>query len=217
MLCSYDAVLFDLLTALVDSWTLWDSVAGNAEDGKRWRSAYLRNTYAAGRYRPYEKLVAEAAEEVGLPSSLADDLATGYGLLQPWPEAPAVLNALVGVVPLGIVTNCSEKLGRIAASRTGADFAAIVTAEAAGFYKPHPRPYQMALELLNVAPERCLFVAGSPYDLFGTAKLGLPTFWHNRIGMTAPPGAPKPLRREPTLTPLLDLLGLAHGTAHRGR
>lgn len=209
MVRRYDAVLFDLLTALVDSWTLWNSVAGDRGDGKRWRRAYLGNTYAAGRYRPYETLVAEAAEEVGLPRSLADDLATAYGLLQPWPEAPAVLNALTGVVPLGIVTNCSEKLGRIAASRIGVEFAAIVTAESAGFYKPHPRPYQMALDLLRVAPERCLFVAGSPYDLFGTAKLGLPTFWHDRVGMTAPQDAPKPLWRAQTLVPLLDLLGLA--------
>jgi 2-haloalkanoic acid dehalogenase type II len=209
----YDAVLFDLLTALVDSWTLWNSVASNPDDGRRWRGAYLRNTYAAGHYRPYERLVADAAEEVGLERSLADDLAARYGALQPWPEAPAVLNALGEVVPLGIVTNCSEKLGRIAASLTGANFAAIVTAEAAGFYKPHPRPYQMALDLLNVPAERCLFVAGSAYDLFGTAKLGLPTFWHDRVGMTPPADAPKPLWRESKLTPLVDLLGLVKDQA----
>ena len=28
----YDAVLYDLLTALLDSWTLWDSVAGSGFD-----------------------------------------------------------------------------------------------------------------------------------------------------------------------------------------
>jgi hypothetical protein len=26
---AYDGVLFDLLTALLDSWTLWNNVAGN--------------------------------------------------------------------------------------------------------------------------------------------------------------------------------------------
>ena len=216
MVRRYDAVLFDLLTALVNSWTLWNSVANSPDDGRRWRGAYLRNTYAAGHYRPYETLVADAAEDVGLERSLAEDLAARYGALQPWPEAHAVLNALSEVVPLGIVTNCSEKLGRIAVSLTGADFAAIVTAEAAGFYKPHPRPYQMALDLLNVPAERCLFVAGSPYDLFGTTKVGLPTFWHDRVGMTPPPDAPKPLWREQSLTPLLDLFGLAPTTVHRG-
>ena len=88
------------------------------------------------------------------------------------------------------MTNCSEELGRVAAGRTGVNFAVVVTAERAGFYKPHPLPYQIALDALGVAPERCLFVAGSPYDLFGTAKLGMPAYWHDRIGMTAPTGCP---------------------------
>jgi 2-haloacid dehalogenase len=205
----YDAVLFDLLTALVDSWTLWNRVAGNAEAGKRWRTTYLRNTYGAGCYRPYETLVAEAAEQVGLAPGLANDLAAGYGSLEPWPEVPGVLRTLGGVLPVGIVTNCSGKLGRVAAARTGADFAVIVTAEHAGFYKPHPRPYRMALEALEVVPERCLFVAGSPYDLFGADEVGLAAYWHDRVGMRAPPDAPTPLRHEKTLMPLLDFLDLA--------
>ena len=108
----------------------------------------------------------------GWERSLAEDLAARYGALQPWPEAPAVLNALSEVAPLGIVTNCSEKLGRIAVSLTGAEFAAIVTAEAAGFYKPHPRPYQMALDLLNVAL-RTLPVC---------RRIGLRSVWHGQSG-----------------------------------
>jgi 2-haloacid dehalogenase len=205
----YDAVLFDLLTALMNSPALWNRVAGNGADGGRWRQAYLRLTYGAGRYRPYEALVAEAAEAVGLPRSLAQDLADGNGALEPWPEAPALLQTLGASFPLGIVTNCSEKLGRLAADRTGGEFAAVVTAERAGFYKPDPRPYRMALDALGVRAERCLFVAGSPYDLFGTAKLGLPTYWHDRIGLALPSDAPPPLWRKPTLTPLLEIVGVA--------
>ena len=45
MVRRYDAVLFDLLTALLDSGSLWNRVAGNPDDGKRWRAAYLRTTY----------------------------------------------------------------------------------------------------------------------------------------------------------------------------
>jgi len=36
-------------------------------------------------------------------------------------------------------TNCSERLGRIAANCLGVDLAVIVTAERAGFYKPRRR------------------------------------------------------------------------------
>ncbi len=81
----FDAVLFDLLTALLDSWSLWDSVAGSTEAGRRWRAEYLRITYRTGAYRPYEDLVAEAAAAVGLPRRLAADLEDRYGELRPWP------------------------------------------------------------------------------------------------------------------------------------
>jgi 2-haloalkanoic acid dehalogenase type II len=202
----YDAVLFDLLTALVDSWTLWNAVAGGAEAGGTWRRAYLRRTYGAGAYRPYETLVAEAAEEVGLPSSLAARLAEHYGELRPWPEVGEVLGALRPHVKLAVVTNCSETLAHIAVACTGIAFDRVVTAEGAGFYKPHPRPYRAAITALGAPLPRCLFVAGSAFDLVGTARLGLDTYWHDRAGMTPPPEAPSPAAHHPSLQPLLAMV-----------
>jgi 2-haloalkanoic acid dehalogenase type II len=200
------AVLFDLLTALLDSASLWDAVAGGAEKGRPWRAAYLRKTYAAGAYRPYDQLVREAAREVGLPELLADQLVERYGELAPWPEVEQVLTKLKSHVPLAIVTNCSESLGRVAVARIGIAFDVFVTAERAGYYKPHPRPYRLALEPLGAAPEDVLFVAGSPYDLFGAAAVGMPVFWHDRMRMTAPPGAPAPIAHHDNLHPLLPLV-----------
>ncbi len=200
----YDAVLFDLLTALLDSWSLWNAVAGDAESGRRWRTEYLRITYAAGCYRPYEQLVGDAAQAVGLPRRLADELAARYSDIEPWPEAGGVLVELHDAgIALGVVTNCSETLGRLAASRVPVPFRAVVTAERAGRYKPDPLPYQLALDELGIGAKRCLFVAGSAYDLFGTARVGMPTWWHDRIGMTPPPGAPAPLAHHRKLTPLV--------------
>ena len=205
--CRYDAVLFDLLTALLDSWSLWNAIAGDAGSGRRWRAEYLRITYQTGAYRGYEDLVADAAEAVGLRRGLAADLGGHYSELQPWPGAQETLGAIAAAgVPLGVVTNCSERLGRIAAERLGVDLAVMVTAERAGFYKPDPRPYRLGLEELKVDPEHCLFVAGSAYDLVGTAKVGLATYWHDRIGMTAPEGVPTPLAHESSLRPLLPLV-----------
>jgi 2-haloacid dehalogenase len=202
----FRAVLFDLLTGLLDSWTLWDSIAGSREDGRRWRAAYLKNTYAEGSYRPYETLVGEAAVEVGLSPELADILACRYSELAPWPEVPELLGRLHSRFPLGVVTNCSEALGRVAAARTGISFDTIVTAERVGFYKPRPEPYRLALDELGVPPEECLFVAGSAYDLFGAAGVGMPIYWHDRVGMAMPPGAPPPLARHDSLRPLEAML-----------
>ena len=202
----YRAVLFDLLTGLIDSWSLWDSVAGDPDDGRRWRAAYLKSTYAEGRYRAYEAMVREAAIEVGMSPDLGDPLAARYTELSPWPEVPEILGKLQGILRLGIVTNCSEALGRVAIGRTGIAFDTIVTAERAGFYKPHPRPYRLALDELGLTPPDCLFVAGSAYDLFGAAAVGLPVFWHDRVGMQMPLDAPPPLARHDSLYPLAPLL-----------
>lgn len=175
-------------------------------DGRRWRAAYLKNTYAEGRYRPYEALVREAAAEAELSPELGDRLAARYGELSPWPEVAEVLGKLQGTFRLGIATNCSEALGRLAAARTGIMFDTIVTAERAGFYKPHPTPYQLALEELGVAASDCLFVAGSAYDLFGAAGAGMAVYWHDRVGMEVLDGAPLPLARHDSLHPLQAML-----------
>lgn len=202
----FDAVLFDLLTALLDSWTLWNKVAGDAKSGHNWRAAYLRRTYETGAYRPYEALVAEAAIEVGLSSTLAVQLAASYEELKPWPEMREVLDALRhDGIALGVVTNCSEELGATAVACTGVSFDVVVTAERAGYYKPDPRPYKLALDELGMAADRCLFVAGSAYDLLGTRQLGLATYWHDRIGMTPPRHAPQPMAHHPSLRPLLGV------------
>jgi 2-haloalkanoic acid dehalogenase type II len=206
----YDAVLFDLLTALLDSWSLWNAVAGSEEDGRRWRAAYLRITYETGACRPYEELVKQAALVAGLDPALAGKLDAHYGDLKPWPDVVTVLSQLSAAgLPLGVVTNCSRRLGVIAARQTGIDFTRIVTAEDAGWYKPDPRPYRLALDQLGVTPDRCLFVAGSAYDLIGTAQVGLPTFWHDRIGMKRPENAPPPLAHKRTLAELPEVCGIA--------
>jgi 2-haloalkanoic acid dehalogenase type II len=202
----YDAVLFDLLTGLLDSWSLWNRVAGSAEAGRRWRAEYLRLTYGCGAYRAYGELVAQAAAGVGLPGALAADLERDWGTLQPWPDAMGTLRGLGRSHRLGVVTNCSERLGRMAAERVGVPFEVVVTAERAGFYKPHPAPYRLALEQLGLPADRVLFVAGSGYDLFGTARVGLDTFWHNRLGLPAPGGAPPPMAASTGLAEVLKWL-----------
>jgi 2-haloacid dehalogenase len=200
----YDAVLFDLLTALLDSWTLWDDVAGSREAGRRWRAAYLNLTYGCGAYRPYETLVREAAEEAAVGARCAAELARRWDELQPWDDAREFLSRIE--VPTGVVTNCSEAFGRRAASRVGAPFQVVVTSERAGFYKPDPHPYRLALAELGMRPERVLFVAGSAFDLLGTAAVGMPTLWHNRAGLARPERAPAPLAERRTLRELVPFV-----------
>jgi len=185
------AVLFDLLSALIDSWSLWDDIAGGAAAGRRWRMEYLRMTYGTGAYVPYFDLVADSAEAVGMPRTLADELDKRWDELAPWPRAGAVLTELARERPLAVATNCSEAMGQRAAALIEAPFRAVVTAESAGFYKPDPRVYLAGVEALaagthSPAPRlgEVLFVAGSPLDIRGATRAGLTVVWHNPTRMS---------------------------------
>ena len=179
------AVLFDLLTALLDSWSVWNHAAGSEASGRAWRAEYLRLTYV-----PYEDLVRQAARATGLMPSAADALEANWPSLPVWSGAQAALDHLAGRTRLAVVTNCSTRLGRMAAARLRTPWDVVITAEEAGFYKPDTRPYRMALDRLGVLPADAAFVAGSGYDLIGTSAVGLRTYWHNRVGLARPDGAP---------------------------
>ena len=200
------AVLFDLLTALIDSWTLWNSVAGSEAAGRRWRAEYLRLTYGCGAYVPHQTLVRDAARNTGLAESAADALEARWLDLPVWSGAQQTLDALKGRTRLAVVTNCSIRLGALAAARLKTSWDCVVTAEEAGAYKPDPRPYCLALERLGVVPQEAAFVAGSGYDLFGTSAVGLRTYWHNRVGLARPDGAPAAALERPTLDDLIPWL-----------
>ena len=178
----YDTVLFDLFTALMDSRPLWNDAAGSEPAGTNWRAESSRIAYSVGTYRPFVETVEEAAVIAGVAPARAADLLRGMGeRLRPWPEAPEVLGRLSERVRIGVVTNCSEELGQRAAARVGVRFDTVVTAEAAGAYKPEPAPYLLALDSLGVEPSRALFVAGSPADITGASDTGMRVCWHNRL------------------------------------
>ena len=199
-----DAIAFDLLTALIDSWSLWESVAGDVELGRSWRRTSLQLITAAGAYVPYEDMVQRAADVVGVPRVRADDLLSRWGELRPWPEVPDVL-ARLRPRRLAIVTNCSQRLAEIAAERTGGRFELIVSAERAGAYKIDPRAYQAALDGLRLSADRVLFVAGSAHDVPGASAVGMPVYWSNRQSLPVPAGS-QPLVDAPDLSQLSALL-----------
>ena len=198
----YAAVGFDLLTALLDSWSLFANVAGGRELGMRWHAAsqaLLRGKV----YRPFEDVVHEAASSVGIDRPIADELLTRWGQSVPWPDVPDALSHL-HIYTRFIVTNCSERLGALAAARVG-KFDLVMTAERAGAYKPDPRPYRAALDALTLHRERVLFVAGSAHDVGGASRAGMDVYWANRGRVSAPADA-KAIREEVDLRGLVEVL-----------
>jgi len=200
----YAAIGFDLLTALLDTWSLWSDVAGDRALGMRWHAA-AQELLRGKRYRPFEDVVRDAASQVGVPRAGADALLRRWGEFEPWPDVPPVLAKLDGTKRF-IVTNCSRKLGRLAAFRAGS-FDLVVTAEEAGAYKPDPLPYRMALDRLALDPAEVLFVAGSAHDVGGAARVGMDVYWANRGGAPAPSDG-QALREEPDFRALLETVGV---------
>jgi 2-haloalkanoic acid dehalogenase type II len=197
----YDAVGFDLLTALLDTWSLWKDVAGDDGLGMRWHAA--SQAMLRGRaYRPFEDVVRDSAREVGVSESRAAEMLRRWGEFEPWPDTPAALERLRGMRRF-IVTNCSDVLARKAAARAG-EFELVMTAERAGAYKPDPRPYRAALDALRLDADRVLFVAGSAHDVGGASRVGMDVYWANRGNVPAPADA-SALMERPDLRGLADL------------
>lgn len=213
------AIVFDLLTALINSWDLWDAStpSGTPAEGRLWRDRYLQITFSAGAYVPYENLVKQSADEVGLPPSSPEALLRGWETLQPWPEVGEVLRALRAKgYKLAVVTNCSTLLGHLAvrgvekSASEGNDkafaFDAIVTAEESGFYKPVKAAYEAALAAVGLEPRDVLFVAGSAGDVQGATDAGMKVVWHNKVGL-AKKGEAVPLKEGRSLNDaLVDFL-----------
>ncbi|MBU6422705.1 MAG: HAD-IA family hydrolase [Chloroflexota bacterium] len=204
----YDAIGFDLLTALLDTWSTWKAVAGDAELGMKWHAA--SQALLRGRaYRPYEDIVRDAAREVGVAPDRAEEMLRRYGSFAPWPDTREVLSKLESMRRF-VVTNCSDALGTRAAATLGG-FELVMTAEAAGAYKPDPRPYRAALDALGLPGDRVLFVAGSAHDVGGASRVGMHVYWANR-GSATPPADARALIERRDLRGLPDLVRTAEGT-----
>jgi HAD superfamily hydrolase (TIGR01509 family) len=85
-----------------------------------------------------------------------------------------------------VVTNSSIALAKVAVAALGVSISTVITAEEAGYYKPHPQPYRLALQRLGCDAEQVLFVAGSPADVLGASTMGMSVYWHNRVNLPAP-------------------------------
>jgi len=198
----YAAIGFDLLTALLDSWSLFASVGGGRDPGMRWHAA-SQSLLRGKDYRPFEDIVRDAAVVVGIERTKADELLRRWGESTPWPDVPGVLPRLRSYTRF-VVTNCSERLGALAAERVG-HFDLVMTAERSGAYKPDPRPYRAALDALDLHRKRVLFVAGSAHDVGGASRAGMDVYWANRGHVPAPTDA-KAVREEEDLRGLTEVL-----------
>jgi 2-haloacid dehalogenase len=169
--------------ATMDSIATWSAAAGDRERGLAWRDAVTARMIDAGRYVDYDELVAAAADELRLSSSAPRLLREAWSRMRPWPDTAALDRV---AVPYAFVTNCSTELATVAVERSGLRPAFTLAAEEAGWFKPRPEVYALAVERLGIDAGATRFVAGAAYDANGASGSGLPTVFVARRGIHEP-------------------------------
>ena len=166
------AVLLDLLMATMDSIATWAVAAGSRDRGLAWRDAVTARMIDAGRYVDYDRLVEEAATDLGLPLDAPAALREVWSAMRPWADAPSLERIRV---PYAFVTNCSAELAAVAVRQSGLRPAFTLSAEEAGWFKPRREVYARAIRRFQLEAGHLRFVAGAAYDALGASNAGLPT------------------------------------------
>jgi 2-haloacid dehalogenase len=107
-------------------------------------------------------------------------LARTWERLDPWPEVPAALARLRKRALLAPCSNGSTALMARLARHAGFQWDAILGAEIARTYKPHPAVYIAACTALGLAPAEVMMVAAHNADLEAAAGAGLQTAFFPR-------------------------------------
>jgi 2-haloacid dehalogenase len=95
--------------------------------------------------------------------------------LRPWPDAVAGLARLRSRYILATLSNGNVSLLVEMARHAGLPWDCVLSAEIFGAYKPDPRTYHGAAELLSLDPGELMMVAAHPSDLRAAAACGLRT------------------------------------------
>jgi 2-haloacid dehalogenase len=129
--------------------------------------------------------------------------------LEPFPEVPEVLGTLrARGFKTAILSNGSPAMLGPLVRRSGlADaFDAVLSVDAVGVFKTHPRVYQHALDALGLPAQAVAFQSSNAWDAYAASDFGMRVVWCNRYGQRRErlPGTPDVEVR--TLTELPGLL-----------
>ncbi len=183
-----------------------------------WRDKQLNYTWlraAQGRHADFWAVTGDALDfaletlDIHRPG-LRERLMDLYLTLDAFPEVPEVLRALRKAgLQTAILSNGSPRM--LTAAVTGAGlvgmFDQILSVEAVGVYKPHPKVYQLAVDRLGIPAHAISFQSSNGWDAYAASAFGMQVVWCNRYGQRAErlPGAPN--RQIASLSELPALVG----------
>ncbi|HEY3254413.1 MAG TPA: haloacid dehalogenase type II [Polyangiaceae bacterium] len=164
----------------------------NAWKTRQFEYSWLRAV--SRRYVDFEAVTEQALDyaaseqKISLPPGARRLLVDAYSELEPWPDTrAALLSWKQAGLKLAPLSNYSPKmLGRLIA-RNGLEgvFDVLISSDAVQTYKPDARAYALGPSRLGLPAEQIAFSAFGGWDAAGAKWFGFPTFWVNRLGVTA--------------------------------
>jgi 2-haloacid dehalogenase len=168
-----------------------------------WRDKQLQYTWlraVQGRHAEFWQVTGEALdyslETLGIDRpGLRDQLMALYLSLDAFPEVPETLRRLKAAgLRTAILSNGSPRMLEAVVKSAKLDglLDAVLSVEAVGVYKPHPRVYQLAVDRLAVPATAIAFQSSNAWDAYAASAFGMKVVWCNRYGQRRErlPGAP---------------------------
>jgi len=183
-----------------------------------WRDKQLQYTWLRalqGRHADFWQVTGDALDfaletlNIEKPG-LRDRLMTLYLTLETFPEVAATLQRLKRAgLQTAILSNGSPKMLDAAVNGNGLQdlLDRVLSVEAVGVYKPHPKVYQLAVDRLGVPASAISFQSSNAWDAYAAAAFGMRVVWCNRYGQRRERLPGNPDREIRTLSELPESLG----------
>ncbi|MGA2257741.1 MAG: haloacid dehalogenase type II [Thermoguttaceae bacterium] len=160
-----------------------------------WRTKQLEYTWLRslmGRYEDFWRVTEDslvfACRSLGLDPSQEkiDHLMRAYLELDPFPDAPAALDALGGL-SCSILSNGTARMLDAVVRKAGLEdrFQHVLSVDELRTYKPSPMVYRLAEDRLGLPREQIGFVSSNGWDVAGAKAFGFQAYWLNRNNMPA--------------------------------
>lgn len=157
----------------------------------RWRAGYHDGMNAfregAGEWKTADQMYRERLNlllyEYGINSLSEQEtsrLNRAWHRLDPWPDSVEGLTKLKSKFVIGTLSNGNVGLLVNMAKYGGLPWDCVFAGELAGSYKPDPKVYLMAAELLGLEPHEVMMTAAHNHDLIAAKQSGLSTAFVRR-------------------------------------
>jgi 2-haloacid dehalogenase len=183
-----------------------------------WREKQLQYTWLRalqGKHADFWQVTGDALDFALETLDIADvalrsRLMSLYLTLNTFSEVPEMLKQLKAAgLKTAILSNGSPQMLETAVknAKIGDLLDAVLSVEAVGVYKPHPKVYQLAVDRLGIEANAIAFQSSNAWDAYAASAFGMRVVWCNRYAQRPERLPGQPDRQITSLAELPVLVG----------